>query len=147
MKVILLQDVAKIGLKGSIADVPNGYAMNSLIPNGKAAPATGGALKAAKVQAAASAAGAADAAASFASASKTLADNPLTIEATMNDQDHLFEAISADAVVAAAASAGATITADMVQFEQPIKAAGEHTVSLVAGSDSATFTLTVTKAA
>ena len=40
MKVILLRDVARLGRKGTVADVPTGYAMNQLIPSKSAAPAT-----------------------------------------------------------------------------------------------------------
>jgi len=146
MKVILKQDVAKIGRKGEIAEVPNGYAMNSLIPQGKAAPATGANLKAAQATAAASAASSADSMAAFAAAKAALADG-VAIAATMNEQDHLFEAVSIDAIVSAAKTAGATITADMVSIAEPIKAAGDHEVTLTSGDQSATFTVTVTKAA
>jgi len=145
MKVILLQDVAKIGTKGSVVEVPNGYAMNSLIPQRKATPATGANLKNAEAKTAAVAQDAADTETAFYAAKEALASG-VSIAATMNEQDHLFEAVSADSVVEAAKVAGATITADMVEFSEPIKAAGEHEVSLVSGDHKATFTVTVTKA-
>jgi large subunit ribosomal protein L9 len=40
MKVILLKDTTKIGKKGDLADVSDGYAQNFLIPKGFAAIAT-----------------------------------------------------------------------------------------------------------
>ena len=40
MKVILLQDVKKIGLKHTVKDVADGYAHNFLIPRGLAENAT-----------------------------------------------------------------------------------------------------------
>ena len=40
MKVILLQDVAKIGKRFETVDVPDGYALNMLIPKRMAEPAT-----------------------------------------------------------------------------------------------------------
>jgi ribosomal protein L9 len=40
MKVILLRDVAKIGKRFAIVDVPDGYALNKLIPSKDAEPAT-----------------------------------------------------------------------------------------------------------
>jgi large subunit ribosomal protein L9 len=146
MKVILLQDVAKIGRRGEIADVPNGYAMNQLIPAKKAAPATGANLKKAQANQAAVAAGAADLASAFEVAKAALVTGPVTITATMNEQDHMFEAVSAESVVEAAKAAGTTITTQMVKFAEPIKSAGDHEVTLVSGDHSATFTITVTKA-
>lgn len=40
MKVILKRDVAKVGRKNEIKNVADGYARNSLIPQGLAVPAT-----------------------------------------------------------------------------------------------------------
>lgn len=45
MKVILLTDVKKVGKKGEIVDVADGYAQNFLIPKRLASPATDGAVK------------------------------------------------------------------------------------------------------
>ncbi len=45
MKVILLQDVKKVGVRGALAEVADGYANNVLIPKKLAAPATSANLK------------------------------------------------------------------------------------------------------
>ena len=45
MKVILLQDVRKIGRKHEVKDVSDGYARNFLFPAKLAEPASPGALK------------------------------------------------------------------------------------------------------
>ena len=50
MKVILLQDVAKIGRRFDVITVPDGYGMNQLIPKGMAKPATPENLKAIQAQ-------------------------------------------------------------------------------------------------
>jgi len=145
MKVILTQDVARLGKKGSVVEVPNGYALNQLIPQGRAMPATPQNLKRAQTKAAADFAEIADTATQFQTAAAALSAQSLVLSANMNEQEHLFEAVSADAVVTAAAAAGITITSDMVEFSTPIKQAGEHEIKLVSGGESKSFMVNVTR--
>lgn len=44
MKVILAEDVPRLGSRGDVVTVKDGYGRNFLIPSGKALPATAGAL-------------------------------------------------------------------------------------------------------
>lgn len=44
MKVILTEDVPRLGARGDVVTVKDGYGRNFLIPSGKALPATAGAL-------------------------------------------------------------------------------------------------------
>jgi large subunit ribosomal protein L9 len=147
MKVILLQDVAKIGRRTEVVEVPNGYAMNQLIPNKKAEPATPANMKKISKVHAAVAAGAADVEAVFAAAKAGLAAATLEIAADMNEQDHMFQALTADEIVAAAGVAGTVVPADAIVFAEPIKSAGEHEVTLSMGVHTAAFTINVVKKA
>jgi len=147
MKVILLQDVAKIGRRNEVVDVPNGYAMNQLIPSRKAEPATPANMKKISKVHADMAANASNMEAVFATAIEALSAEPLVITAEMNEQEHLFQAVNDAMVVAAAETKGIGITTAMVGFPEVVKTAGDHTVTLQHGSQSASFTISVIKKA
>ena len=146
MKVILEQDVAKIGKRGSIVEVPNGYALNQLIPKGMAKPATDSNKKAAEQKAATAAAHNEADAAQFAAAAAALKEATLTVMVDANDEGGLFKAVSPEVIAEAAAAAGVTIAASQVVVGEPIKHVGAHEVALVRGNEHAHFTVTVVKA-
>lgn len=50
MKVILTEDVHRLGSRGEVVTVKDGYGRNFLIPSGKALPATAGALEQLKIK-------------------------------------------------------------------------------------------------
>ena len=143
MKVILLQDVAKIGKRYEVANVPDGYAMNKLIPGGQARAATPENLKKIEAMQADTAAGTAATEEQLRAAVATLSATPLTIAAEANEQGQLFEALKVDKIVDAATAAGAAITADQVVIAEPIKATGEVAITLQAGEVSESVTITV----
>jgi len=145
MKVILLQDVAKIGKRSDVVEVPDGYALNQLIPKKIAEPATASNQKRIeRMQADAEAGKEADRV-RFATAQEALAKQKLQISAEANELGHLFKAVNESDVAAAAGAAGVDIEAAMVIIDAPIKDVGEHVVSLVRGDDRADFTIEVCK--
>ncbi len=143
MKVILLQDVAKIGRRFEVVNVPDGYALNKLIPTKQAEPATAENLKRVQARATKIETDRAGQDASFDAALEVLKDATVTVEAPANEQGHLFKAVSADEVVAAAALVGATIAANQIVVKTPIKEVGEHSVALVSGVKQGMITVTV----
>lgn len=145
MKVILLQDVARIGKRHSIVSVPDGYALNQLIPKKMAAPATPENLKKVQKVTADKQAGQSADETTFITATKTLKETKLTIAANMNEKEHLFKAVSADEVVMNAAAIGVTLTPAQVRFSAPVKEAGDHEILLVHGAHSVPVTITVVK--
>ena len=50
MKVILVEDIHRLGSRGDVVTVKDGYGRNFLIPSGKALPATKGALEQLKIK-------------------------------------------------------------------------------------------------
>lgn len=145
MKVILLKDVAKIGRRNEVVNVPDGYAMNQLIPKNMAAPATPTNLKKIeKLEAQAAASVEADNE-RFSSAKKALSEKVIKIEVDSNDQGHLFKAVNEADISAAAKGVGVDIESAMVVIKTPIKELGEHELSLKLGGNTASFTIEVIK--
>jgi len=131
MKVILLRDVAKLGKKNSVANVPDGYAQNKLIPSGMALPATPANLKRLeKIQVVQTAQATADVEA-FTFALQKLKTTPVSIEVETNAQGGLFQAIKAGDIAQALVRTGVTgVPVEAVQLEAPIKTVGTHQVPL-----------------
>tara|TARA_B100002051_G_scaffold276628_1_gene326264 strand:+ start:35183 stop:35623 length:441 start_codon:yes stop_codon:yes gene_type:complete len=145
MKVILLQDVAKIGKRGEVAEVPDGYARNQLIPKMMAEPATKANMK--KVERKQSMASASSAASEerFAAALEALRADVIKVAAEVNDQGHAFKAVSAEDIVAVAKESGVDVSADMIVISDPIKEVGEHEIELRGESTQAKFSIEVVK--
>jgi len=145
MKVILLQDVAKIGKRSNLVEVPDGYALNHLIPKRMAEAATAQNKKRIeKLQAEAETNKEADKA-RFAAAQAALTAKTIQVSAEVNDKGHAFKAVSEQDIAEAAQAAGVDVEAAMLVVGTPIKEVGEHTVELVRGDNSATITIEVIK--
>ncbi|MFM2339981.1 MAG: hypothetical protein RLZZ360_617 [Candidatus Parcubacteria bacterium] len=143
MKVILLRDVARLGKRFSVVEVPDGFALNKLIPQGQAQPATPENLK--RVQARNKEVAAHQAAdeAGLKTALKALAESPLSIKVEANAQGHLFQAVKTADIALAAAAAGHPIEVAVLHIETPIKSLGEHAVGVNGGGVSGTITINV----
>lgn len=145
MKVILLQDVAKIGRRSELVEVPDGYALNQLIPKRMAEPATAANKKRIeKLQANAEASRAADQT-RFETAQKSLNEKTIQIAADVNELGHAFKAVNETDIAEAAMVAGIDVDAAMIVVGAPIKEVGEHKVQLVRGDSKAEFTIEVIK--
>ena len=130
MKVILLDDVAKLGRRGEVRDVSDGYARNFLIPKKLALTASAGNLKNLdhiKTQQ--------DAKASrIKSDAESLRDR---IEALVceerrqaSEEGKLFGSVTAQDVVDFLGRSGIQVERRRVHLEEPIKSLGESTVAI-----------------
>ena len=133
MKVILLQDVAKIGRRSEVVDVPNGYALNKLFPQKLAEEASPANMKRIATQAEKVAATKAGAETQVSEALEKLKNVTLEITVSTNEQGHLFEALKPVAIVEAAKAQDVTLTESEVVISEPIKEVGEHTVGIKEG--------------
>lgn len=143
MKVILSQDVAKLGRRYDVVEVPNGRALNMLIPQGLAKAATPENLKRIKAQSDMVAAEREEGAKQFAAAVEKLDGEAVTVAAEANKKGGLFEALKEEAVAEALSGKGITVESTQVIIGEPIKEVGEHEVSLSNGDDRISLTLNV----
>ena len=145
MKIILLQDVKKVGARGSVVEVADGYANNVLIPKKLAMPATGTNLK--KVEKEHSAReGKALVDASL--AHKVLADldgKSVGIQAKANEHGGLFEAIHPRQVAEAVRKElGASVPEESVTLlPNVIKQLGEFRAEITLHGSSAEIAVVV----
>lgn len=144
MKVILLQDVARLGRRYSIVEVPDGYGINKLIPKGLAKPATPENVKAVQARANTAEHSKEVANEQFHRATKALLAGEVRLKVDANAEGRFFQALKAESVaVALTAVAGMPVTAEQVVIAEPIKAVGEHTVTFTLGSNQQLVTITV----
>ena len=143
MKVILLRDVAKIGKRYEIVDVPDGFALNKLIPKRDAEAATPVNIKRVTNMRAKDMSDKASVVAAIKKMVADLSSEPLLVPMQENGQGHLFQAVHADDVVKAADLRGVKIHKEFVSFEAPIKSTGEHKVLLKNQKESFVLPITV----
>lgn len=145
MKVILLQDVAKLGRRYAIVEVPDGYGVNKLIPKGLAKAATPENVKAVMARSGAIAHSKEAAEAAFKELLAALKDKVVTLSAEANAEGRFFQALKPEAIAAAVtAVAGVKVTPHQIGIAEPIKAVGEHVVTLSLGTLHEPLTITVT---
>ncbi|MEX0917575.1 MAG: 50S ribosomal protein L9 [Candidatus Paceibacterota bacterium] len=146
MKVIMLQDVAKVGRRFDIVEVPHGHALNKLIPQNLAAEATPENVK--RVRARKEKLSEIDSAetAKLEEAIAALGGKTVQVTVEANEQGHLFQALKSDRIAAALESEGVTITPAYIHINQPIKDVGTHTVTIGSGESQTELTIEVMRA-
>ncbi|MFT5849526.1 MAG: large subunit ribosomal protein L9 [Patiriisocius sp.] len=134
MKVILLQDVAKIGRRFDIVEVPSGYGLNKLIPQGMAKQASPENIKAINAQSAKTEADRAAIDATFTEALAAIKETALEIAVEANEEGRMFQALKTDEILAAIKTAtGKELLTSQLVIKTPIKEVGEHTLEFVSG--------------
>ena len=146
MKIILRENVEKLGLRGAVVEVANGYARNYLLPRNMAMEATAGNLK-----------GLEKMRGSFAKreatereAAQTLAEQlgavKVSISRKAGENDQLFGSVTSADIAEALAAQGFTIDKRRIQLTDPVKVVGEFPVPVKLHHDiTATIQLTVAK--
>lgn len=131
MQVVLRQDVEKLGKRGDIVEVANGFARNYLLPRGQAIAASKGiAAQAVAMRTARDRADGKLREEAQVLASK-LNDVSIRINAKAGAEGKLFGSVTnADIVEALKEQNGTQIDRKHVDLHEPIRSTGEHAVSV-----------------
>lgn len=144
MKVILLKDVAKIGRRFDVVDVPDGFALNKLIPQGLAQNASPENMKRLQNLSAKVSHDREVSESSFRDALAACKDVEIRVEVEANNEGRMFQALKAEAIIEAIKQAtGHELGAEHLVIKTPIKSVGEHQIDAVSGSVQGQITLLV----
>jgi len=130
MKIILREDVEKLGLSGEVVDVKDGFGRNYLIPQGKAIMATKGAiqeLERLKKQAAREAELTVKEAKELA---QLLEVTSLTIPVTTGEEDKIHGTVTNADIAAALEEREILVEKKIITLDQDVKALGEYTATV-----------------
>lgn len=130
MKLILKEDVDKLGESGDIVDVKPGYGRNYLIPQGKAIMATEGSLKqleAIKETAERRAELTVEAAKEMA---ERLETTSVTIPVSVGEDERIHGTVTNQDIAEALAERDIEIDRRKIEIDQDIKTLGEYTATI-----------------
>lgn len=136
MKIVLRNDVDRLGKRGDILEVADGYARNYLLPRGHAIVASDGVVtQAASMRRGRDLRDAKDREAAELVA-RTLVSKVVTMKARAGTEGKLFGSVtSAEIVDAVQAQAGVELDRRKLQLDEPIKTLGTHQVIVKLHSD------------
>lgn len=145
MKVILQRDIARLGQRGEVKEVADGYAMNVLIKRGDAIMATPAELARWKQREETKAHRKELATSTFAQLVHALRQNEVIITGKKADQKgQLFASIKeGDIADAIFKTANMSIDPKQIHIPSPIKSLGKHNVELKQGVQKETIVIEV----
>ena len=131
MKIVLREDVPKLGQAGTVHNVSDGYARNYLIPRGMAVVATAGELKVVAHNQAVQARKIARQERQLQSLADRIAGQRLEFTARAGEQGRLYGSITAGDIAERLSKAlREEIDRRKVVLDEPIRTVGEHTVTV-----------------
>lgn len=130
MKVLLLEDIDKLGYLGDVVEVKPGYARNYLLPCGLATVPTEAAIKSIADEKEKRAEERKAIRDKLESACQTLEGAEVTIVAKTNEQGHLFGSVSEKEIAEKLREQGFDVTNEMVKMDHHIKEVGESQINI-----------------
>lgn len=145
MKVILLQNIKKIGKKFEIKEVASGYAQNNLIPKKLAIPATSEAIKKLEQQISSAAKSDEMMKNDVIKKLESLNGKKVTVTAKANDKGVLYAKFHISEIIESIEKLHKIVLeATYIKLDEPLTALGEHTIQLEAFDKKFKFTLEIT---
>jgi large subunit ribosomal protein L9 len=135
MKVLLLQDYAKLGSAGQVVAVKDGYARNFLIPAGFASAADARNIKALEVRKRAAETRAIREVKTHKSLAARLAQLDLVARVQVGEEDRMFGAVTASDIAELIARQGVEVDRRIIALDEPIKALGVYSVPVKLHAD------------
>lgn len=147
MKVVLLKDVPKLGRKDDVKEVPQGHAINFLIPRKLVVAATPQLIAQLEKKKQEQAAQHAAHDQAVQDLLKRISGTTITLTEKATPQGHLFSKVAAKEIAAALTkSVGATIDTSWVHIPEQIKGVGVHQVLIEHGVHRVTISVEVVAA-
>jgi large subunit ribosomal protein L9 len=128
MQIILSEDVEKLGNRGQVVEVAEGYARNFLLPRKLALEASPGNMKRLEKMRAAFAKKAAVEIADAQTLAELLSAVSLEISRKSGENDQLFGSVTSADISDALAAKGYTIDRRKIQLAEPIKSIGNFDI-------------------
>jgi large subunit ribosomal protein L9 len=146
MEIILQEDVEKLGTRGQVVTVKEGYARNYLLPRKLAIPANASNMKRLEKMRAAFAKKEATERESAQQQAAQLATVALKLSRKAGENDQLFGSVTSGDIADALKAQGYEIDKRKIQLNDPIKLVGEYPITLKLYRDvTATVNLTVAR--
>ena len=130
MEVILREDVEKLGARGAVVKVADGFARNFLLPKRLAVKATESNRKIVEQEREAYLRREAKAKVDAEDLGKLLANVTLSFRHRVGENDQLFGSVTAKDIADALEAKKFHIDRRKIQLEEPIRTVGEHKVNL-----------------
>ncbi|HEY6987259.1 MAG TPA: 50S ribosomal protein L9 [Bryobacteraceae bacterium] len=130
MEVILREDVDKVGARGPLVKVADGYARNFLLPKRLAVPATDANKKIVEQEREAYLRREAKDKSESQDLAKLLTGVTLTFRHKVGENNHLFGSVTAKDIADALEAQKFQVERRKVQLEEPIRTVGEHDVAV-----------------
>ncbi len=142
MKVLLSEDIEKLGWLGDVVEVNIGYARNYLLPQGIGKVATEASIRAIAEEKAKRAEQRLQKGKRLEDAAKAVEGAEAVVASKANEQGHLFGSVTERQIAANLREQGFEVADEIVQLPEHIKQVGTHAVTLKF-ADNVTVTVNV----